>query len=51
MPPSPFCSGYSGGRASRVFQMGPDHDSPVLSFPPLLGWQVCASMPSIFPLR
>jgi hypothetical protein len=48
---SPFCSGYVGERLSFFAQEGLNHDPPILCFLLPLGWQVCTTTPSLFPLR
>jgi hypothetical protein len=49
---SPFGSGYFGDGLLVFAQMDLNSDPPVFwSFLPWLGWQVCVTMPSFFPLR
>jgi hypothetical protein len=42
--PSPFHSGYFGDRVWLFVQVGLDHSPSILGFPPLLGWQACATI-------
>jgi hypothetical protein len=42
---SSFCFGYLGGSALPFARAGLNHYLPSLRFPPLLGWQLCSTMP------